>query len=61
MKLDTKKWRKLSGLIVEQNEDPSNAEEGKKKIFVLVGPPSAGKSTWIQGEFDGTPYVINRE
>jgi len=33
-----------------------------KKIFVLIGPPSVGKSTWIQGTFAGTdPYIVNRD
>lgn len=43
----------------EHLEDP-NAE--KKKIFVLVGPPAVGKSTWISSTFgSSTPYVINRD
>jgi hypothetical protein len=33
-----------------------------KKIYVLVGPPSVGKSTWIKNTFVSTrPYVINRD
>lgn len=33
-----------------------------KKIFVLVGPPSVGKSTWIQNSFkDDHPFIINRD
>jgi hypothetical protein len=33
-----------------------------KKIFVLVGPPSVGKSTWIKNTFtDINPYIINRD
>lgn len=33
-----------------------------KKIFVLVGPPSVGKSTWIKSTFiDINPYIINRD
>ena len=36
--------------------------EGMKKIFVLVGPPSVGKSTWIRDTFgDANPYIINRD
>ena len=36
--------------------------EEMKKIFVLVGPPSVGKSTWIKSTFaDNKPYVINRD
>ena len=32
------------------------------RIFVLVGPPSVGKSTWIKNTFrDTIPYVINRD
>jgi hypothetical protein len=36
-------------------------EQDKKKIFVLVGPPSVGKSTWIKNTFPEKPYVINRD
>ena len=36
-------------------------EEKQKSIFVLVGPPSVGKSTWIKNTFDDTPYIINRD
>jgi len=33
-----------------------------KKIYVLVGPPSVGKSTWIKKTFsDVKSYVINRD
>ena len=32
-----------------------------KKIYVLVGPPSVGKSTWISKQFDTKPYVITRD
>jgi len=33
-----------------------------KKIYVLVGPPSIGKTTWINQNFGDTPpYVISRD
>jgi len=33
-----------------------------KKIYVLVGPPSVGKSTWVKQTFkDVEPYIINRD
>jgi hypothetical protein len=33
-----------------------------RKIYVLVGPPSVGKSTWIKNTFsDIQPYVISRD
>jgi hypothetical protein len=49
-------------LIVERwNRFVNEAEENKKKIFVLVGPPSVGKSTWIQNTFAEEPYTINRD
>ena len=35
--------------------------ESKRTIFVLVGPPSVGKSTWIANTFREEPYVINRD
>lgn len=49
---------------LEQLEvNKTNEEEEKtKKIFVLVGPPSVGKSTWISNTFsDFDPYVISRD
>jgi hypothetical protein len=34
----------------------------KKTIYVLVGPPSVGKSTWIKQTFgEVKPYIINRD
>ena len=36
-------------------------QEERKKIFVLVGPPSVGKSTWIKGTLEEAPYIINRD
>jgi hypothetical protein len=39
-----------------------NEEESQKSLFVLVGPPSVGKSTWMKKAFAGkSPYVINRD
>lgn len=33
-----------------------------KNIYVLVGPPSVGKSTWIKNTFsDIKPFIINRD
>lgn len=32
----------------------------KKKLVVLVGPPSVGKSTWIKSNFPNA-YIINRD
>lgn len=49
-------------LILEKwNRFVNEAQEGKKKIFVLVGPPSVGKSTWIKNTFKQDPYIINRD
>lgn len=32
------------------------------RMFVLVGPPSVGKSTWIRNNFtERQPYIINRD
>ena len=49
----------LKKFIVEMMT-PDISQE-KKKMFVLVGPPSVGKSTWIQSTFDTQPYIINRD
>jgi predicted kinase len=41
-------------------EEESNID--KRKIYVLVGPPSVGKSTWIKNTFsDIQPYIISRD
>ena len=50
----------LAGIITE-NQYYEMLEE-KKKIFVLVGPPAVGKSTWIKSTFQkNDPYIINRD
>lgn len=36
-------------------------EKTEKKIYVLVGPPSVGKSTWIKNTFKSEPYIISRD
>jgi hypothetical protein len=47
-------WKDLK----EEEENNIN----KRKIYVLVGPPSVGKSTWIKNTFsDIKPYVISRD
>lgn len=39
-----------------------NLQNSNKTIYVLVGPPSVGKSTWIKQTFvDIEPYIINRD
>ena len=49
------RMKELAGLL---NED----EIKSKSIYVLVGPPSVGKSTWIANNFkEERPYVINRD
>lgn len=41
--------------LVEENSE-------KKSIFVLVGPPAVGKSTWIKNTFaEKNPYIISRD
>jgi len=54
--------QKLAGITIKEQEIPDN--QNKRKIFVLVGPPSTGKSTWISTTFSNTdnqPYIINRD
>lgn len=49
------RMKRLAGIISENTES-------QKKIFVLVGPPSIGKSTWINNTFtEIKPYIINRD
>lgn len=32
-----------------------------KDIYILVGPPASGKSTWIQKEFQGECHVVSTD
>lgn len=48
-----------TSVIQEQIEDIK--ENPKKKIFVLIGPPSVGKSRWIKDTFEEPPFVISRD
>ena len=32
-----------------------------KKLYVLIGPPSVGKSTWIKNNFNNNPFIISRD
>jgi hypothetical protein len=47
--------------MFEQENEPTESATDKKRIFVLVGPPSVGKSSWIANTFEEEPYVINRD
>ena len=42
------------------NEDEVPETGQKKKLVVLVGPPSVGKSTWTESNFPNA-YIINRD
>jgi len=54
MKITRIQLRRIIKEAVENTRPP--------RIFVLVGPPSVGKSTWIKNTFgDTNPYVINRD
>jgi GTPase SAR1 family protein len=52
--LAEQRYLQSKGLI---NEDLGDK---KRKIVVLVGPPSVGKSTWTQKNFPNA-YIINRD
>ena len=32
-----------------------------KDIYILVGPPAAGKSTWVEKEFQGECHVVSTD
>ena len=51
----------LKKFIVEMMTPDANMGGEKKKMFVLVGPPSVGKSYWIDDTFDTKPYIISRD
>jgi len=44
----------------EGNDMPQDTPQ-RKKIFVLVGPPSTGKSRWIKSTFKEPPFIISRD
>ena len=49
---------KIKRLVLEELEN--NLKQ--KNIFVLVGPPSVGKSYWIKQTFgEEKPYIISRD
>lgn len=53
---------KLLRSVLREMIEHEDSEDGKRKIFVLVGPPSVGKSTWISRTFgDMKPYIISRD
>ena len=56
--------RKMKLILENWNKFINEAEEelGTNKIFVLVGPPSVGKSHWLKETFkEEMPYIINRD
>tara|TARA_R110000822_G_scaffold307446_1_gene434536 strand:+ start:424 stop:1134 length:711 start_codon:yes stop_codon:yes gene_type:complete len=55
MKLILENWNNF----VNEQEDEGDGKTNS--IFVLVGPPSIGKSTWIKSTFKEMPYTINRD
>lgn len=57
--MNMNRWQQLAGIIKEQAQ--VGETEDRKKLFVLVGPPSVGKSTWVANTFDTPPYVIDRD
>jgi hypothetical protein len=63
MKLTTKQLRRIIKEELNKiNESDFGGEQmALKKFMVLVGPPSVGKSTWIQNNLPDDVYVINRD
>lgn len=50
----------ISAVFESDYIDDKDLPEKKRKMIVLVGPPSVGKSTWIESNFP-TAYVISRD
>ena len=48
-------------LIMENFNKFLENDRGKKNLFILVGPPSVGKSHWIEKTFENKPYIISRD
>jgi hypothetical protein len=52
----------MKKLLTEWRKYLKEEKEERKRFFVLVGPPSVGKSTWIKRTFsESQPYVISRD
>lgn len=48
--------------LIRSNLLSEQIDMGKRKIYVLVGPPSIGKSTWIAKNLDiNNTYIISRD
>lgn len=54
--MDSERFKQLAKL-----QEQVAINESPKKIFVLVGPPSVGKSTWVANMFREPPYIIDRD
>jgi hypothetical protein len=54
MEKERKRLQFLAGILKESEGD------SMRKMIVLVGPPSVGKSTWIKSNFPDA-YIINRD
>lgn len=66
MKITEARLRRIirEALLREEGDErqADNSPGTKRKIFVLVGPPGVGKSTWIAKNFRSIhPYVISRD
>ena len=64
MKLTTTQLRKIIREELNKINESSfgGGQAPLKKFMVLVGPPSVGKSTWIQDNFNPDDvYIINRD
>jgi hypothetical protein len=55
-----KTFNKIKRVYENEVSQSTNMGDKKRKIVVLVGPPSVGKSTWTENNFPNA-YVINRD
>jgi len=62
MKINTIEKKQILELHMKYGYKTIMENYDEKKIFILVGPPSVGKSTWIKKYFGADkPYVISRD
>jgi hypothetical protein len=62
--METNKFtlNELRTLIKQIIKEETENDMDRRKIYVLIGPPSIGKSTWIQNTFtNSNPYIISRD
>lgn len=62
MKITEQERNKILNEHIKYGYNTITEQVSYKNIYILVGPPSVGKSTWVKNNFVGKkPYVISRD